>query len=54
VSSSRPAHRADVDLSLLGLVRHLSARERSWFRRRIAGESIDSLYWSARDPRDGD
>jgi uncharacterized damage-inducible protein DinB len=40
-------------MSLLGLVRHLSDVERSWFRRRIAGESIDPLYWSDASP-DGD
>jgi uncharacterized damage-inducible protein DinB len=28
-------------LSLLGLVRHMTEVERSWFRRRIAGESPD-------------
>ena len=40
-------------LSLLGLVRHMSDVERSWFRRRIAGEAIDPLYWSDASP-DGD
>jgi uncharacterized damage-inducible protein DinB len=40
-------------MSLLGLVRHLSDVERSWFRRRINGESIDALYWSDASP-DGD
>ena len=40
-------------MSLLGLVRHLSDVERSWFRRRIAGEAIDPLYWSDASP-DGD
>ena len=40
-------------MSLLGLVRHLSDVERSWFRRRIAGEAIDALYWSDASP-DGD
>jgi len=40
-------------MSLLGLVRHLSDVERSWFRRRVAGEAIDPLYWSDVSP-DGD
>ena len=40
-------------MSLLGLVRHLSDVERSWFRRRIAGEAVDPLYWSDASP-DGD
>jgi hypothetical protein len=31
-------------LSLLGLVRHMTNVERSWFRRRIAGESIGPQY----------
>jgi len=31
-------------LSLLGLVRHMTEVERSWFRRRIAGEEIDGVY----------
>jgi uncharacterized damage-inducible protein DinB len=39
--------RASVEpsnLSLLGLVRHMTEVERSWFRRRFAGEPIDFLY----------
>jgi uncharacterized damage-inducible protein DinB len=41
-------------LSLLGLLRHLSDVERSWFRVRIAGEDITpGTYWSDADP-DGD
>jgi uncharacterized damage-inducible protein DinB len=31
-------------LSLLGLVRHMAEVERSWFRRRFAGEQVDHLY----------
>ena len=31
-------------LSLLGLVRHMAEVERSWFRVRVAGESIDRIY----------
>src|ERR1700712_1691829 len=40
-------------MSLLGLVRHLADVERSWFRRRVAGQTIDWLYCSDDDP-DGD
>ncbi|HEX5506023.1 MAG TPA: DinB family protein [Thermomicrobiales bacterium] len=32
------------NLSLLGLVRHLADVERTWFRRRFAGEDVPSLY----------
>jgi uncharacterized damage-inducible protein DinB len=31
-------------LSLLGLVRHITDVERNWFRRRFAGQEIDSVY----------
>jgi uncharacterized damage-inducible protein DinB len=31
-------------LSLLGLVRHMTDVERSWFRRRFRGERVDLLY----------
>jgi hypothetical protein len=43
-------------LSLLGLVRHMTEVERSWFRRRIAGEpptAAPPLYYSDARP-DGD
>jgi uncharacterized damage-inducible protein DinB len=41
-------------LSLLGLVRHMSEVERSWFRRRFRGEAgLGSLYCSDEYP-DGD
>jgi uncharacterized damage-inducible protein DinB len=33
-----------ADLSLLGLVRHLADVERSWFRRRLAGEDVPRIY----------
>jgi uncharacterized damage-inducible protein DinB len=33
-------------LSLLGLVRHMTEVERSWFRRRIAGEHAPPLYYT--------
>jgi Protein of unknown function (DUF664) len=31
-------------LSLLGLVRHVTEVERTWFRRRFASEEVDSFY----------
>ncbi|GAB4054034.1 DinB family protein [Catellatospora paridis] len=31
-------------LTLLGLVRHLADVERTWFRRRVRGEAVPSLY----------
>jgi uncharacterized damage-inducible protein DinB len=34
------------NLSLLGLVRHMTEVERSWFRRRLAGEDIARVYLS--------
>lgn len=37
-------------LSLLGLVRHMAEVERSWFRRRFAGESVGYLYRSEDRP----
>ena len=40
-------------MSLLGLVRHMADVERSWFRRRVAGEQIDHLFSSDASP-DGD
>ena len=42
------AHRSvpPSDLSLLGLVRHLAAVERYWFRNAIAGETVPPLYRS--------
>jgi hypothetical protein len=42
---------APSTLSLLGLVRHLANVERSWFRRRAAGETgLSSLYASGEHP----
>ncbi|MGW6444426.1 DinB family protein [Lentzea sp. NPDC055074] len=32
------------NLSLLGLIRHLTDVERVWFRRRLAGEDVQGLY----------
>ncbi len=37
-------------LSLLGLVRHMAEVERSWFRRRFAGEQVGFLYFSEENP----
>jgi uncharacterized damage-inducible protein DinB len=37
-------------LSLLGLVRHMAEVERSWFRRRFAGEPVSYLYCSEESP----
>ena len=37
-------------LSLLGLVRHLAAVERWWFRRQFAGEDVELLYYTDDDP----
>ena len=41
------------DTTLLGIVRHLSEVERSWFRRRLRGEDAPPMYYSDQDP-DGD
>jgi uncharacterized damage-inducible protein DinB len=41
------------ELSLMGLVRHMAEVERSWFRRRLAGEDAGPLYYGDADP-DGD
>lgn len=41
------------NLTLLGLVRHMTDVERWWFRRRIAGEPITGVYWTRENP-DGD
>ena len=40
-------------LSLLGLVRHMAAVERNWFRRVMAGEDVPRLYRRP-DDRDAD
>jgi uncharacterized damage-inducible protein DinB len=40
-------------MSLLGLVRHMAEVERSWFRRRFAGQDVPKRYQSDDDP-DGD
>ena len=43
------------ELSLLGLIRHMTRVERAWFRQRFADEPIDDAYereaaWQATDP----
>ncbi|MFY9865154.1 MAG: DinB family protein [Trebonia sp.] len=43
------------ELSLLGLLRHMTRVERTWFRQRFADEPIDDAYepeaaWKATDP----
>jgi uncharacterized damage-inducible protein DinB len=38
------------DLSLLGLVRHLTDVERHWFRRVMDGQDAPALYWTDADP----
>jgi uncharacterized damage-inducible protein DinB len=40
-------------LNLLGIVRHMADVERSWFRRRFAGEMIDPIFYTPENP-DGD
>jgi Protein of unknown function (DUF664) len=37
---------ATTNLSLLGLVRHLADVERSWFRRRVAGEDAPPIFYT--------
>ena len=36
-------------LSLLGIVRHMAEVERSWFRRRFAGESAPPIFYTDAD-----
>ena len=40
-------------MSLLGLLRHMAEVERSWFRRRFAGQDVPKRYQSEAEP-DGD
>lgn len=44
---------APSTLTLMGLVRHIADVERWWFRTVLAGEEIEPLYYSEKDP-DGD
>jgi uncharacterized damage-inducible protein DinB len=39
-----------TNLSLLGLVRHLADVERSWFRRRLAGEDAPPIFYTEVEP----
>jgi hypothetical protein len=41
-------------MALLGLIRHLAEVERSWFRRRMAGEDASPLFSSDSDDPDFD
>jgi hypothetical protein len=41
------------NLTLLGLIRHMTEVERSWFRRRAAGEDLEHVYCTDDNP-DGD
>jgi uncharacterized damage-inducible protein DinB len=41
------------NLTLLGLIRHMTKVERVWFRQRAAGQPIDTIY-SSDDNKDGD
>lgn len=41
---------ATSTLSLLGLVRHMAANERIWFRIRFAAEDVEDLYESPEHP----
>ncbi len=54
VPAERLAERAvpPSGLSLLGLVRHMSEVERSWFRRVMADEQAPPLYYSDANPDD--
>ncbi|MGW4230785.1 DinB family protein [Streptomyces sp. NPDC004980] len=38
------------ELTLLGLVRHLTENERSWFREVLAGEDLPPVYGTDEDP----
>lgn len=40
-------------MSLIGLVRHLTDVERTWFRRVLAGEDAPAIHWTDDHP-DGD
>lgn len=50
--ATRPV--ASSALSLLGLVRHMAANERIWFRIRFAGEEVEDLYPSPDHPEGGE
>ncbi|HEX6684785.1 MAG TPA: DinB family protein [Candidatus Limnocylindrales bacterium] len=42
------------NLTLLGLVRHMTDVERWWFRIHSAGEPLEPRYWRTGESRDGD
>ncbi|MFG2094523.1 DinB family protein [Streptomyces sp. NPDC048612] len=44
------ASSAPSDLTLLGLVRHMTEVERAWFRQRFLGEPVGDLYFSEARP----
>ncbi|MDQ3576544.1 MAG: DinB family protein [Actinomycetota bacterium] len=44
---------APSTLSLLGLIRHLTEVERTWFRRRFAGDAVEAIYDSRDAAFDG-
>ncbi|MDJ1135632.1 DinB family protein [Streptomyces iconiensis] len=48
----REASAPPSDLTLLGLMRHLTDVERHWFRRVLAGEDIPPLYFTPEAPDD--
>ena len=39
-------------MSLLGILRHMTDVERSWFRRTLAGEDVPPIYYSKEAPDD--
>lgn len=46
---------ASTSMSLLGIIRHMGQVERHWWRHRVAGENVPSLYeddaeWGPLDP----
>ena len=49
----RTASAEPSNLTLLGLIRHMAEVERSWFRRRAAGQDVGMLYCTDDNP-DGD
>ncbi|MFF9494809.1 DinB family protein [Streptomyces flaveolus] len=46
----RTAAVAPSSLSLMGLVRHMAEVERSWYRRVLAAEEAEPIYYSDEDP----
>ena len=56
LTGAQLAHRGvpPSSLSLLGLVRHMAEVERSWFRRRVAGEDAPRLFGEPQTDADFD